>query len=132
MKELVKILKFPVGKALKCHVKQLMTCKNGKAVVDCCLEHLNYEANKVCIQAKSSDYCGFFALAMTFICQQVFIQAALNSFTELASDKCGCLALVSCMDYSMNPHRNLLLKKTTDGALGLSCHIYGYRRTSDR
>ncbi|CAD5176602.1 unnamed protein product [Musa acuminata subsp. malaccensis] len=101
VKELVKILKFPVGKALKCHVKQLMTCKNGKSVVDCCLEHLNYEANKV------------------------FIQAALNSFTELASDKCGCLALVSCMDYSMNPHRNLLLKKTTDDAIGLSCHIYG-------
>nr|ABF70156.1 pumilio/Puf RNA-binding domain-containing protein [Musa acuminata] len=101
VKELVKILKFPVGKALKCHVKQLMTCKNGKSVVDCCLEHLNYEANKV------------------------FIQAALDSFTDLASDKCGCLALVSCMDYSTNPHRNLLLKKTTAGALALSCHIYG-------
>lgn len=68
---------------------------------------------------------------MTFICQQVFVQAALDSFMELALDKCGYLALVSCMDYSMNPHRNLLLKKTIDGALGLSYHIYGYRRTSD-
>ncbi|KAJ8514047.1 hypothetical protein OPV22_004481 [Ensete ventricosum] len=101
VKELVKIVKFPVGKALKNHVMQLMTCKNGKSVVDCCLEHLNYEANKV------------------------FIQAALDSFMELASDKCGCLALVGCMDYSVNPHRNLLLKNTTANALGLSYHIYG-------
>lgn len=48
MKELVKIVKIPLGKAVKCHAMQLMNCKNGKSVVDCCLEHLNYEANKVC------------------------------------------------------------------------------------
>ncbi|CAL9090375.1 unnamed protein product, partial [Musa textilis] len=86
VKELVKIVKFPVGKALKYLAAQLMTCKNGKSVLDCCLEHLNYEANKV------------------------FIQAALDSFMELAFDKCGCSALASCMDHSMNPHRNLLVE----------------------
>ncbi|CAL9166323.1 unnamed protein product [Musa hybrid cultivar] len=110
VKELVKILKFPVGKALKCHVKQLMTCKNGKAVVDCCLEHLNYEANKV------------------------FIQAALNSFTELASDKsetiCADLA-GSLMELSVHKNGSYVVQRCLESSgrhhiiRGLDCLSQG-------
>ncbi|CAL9758622.1 unnamed protein product [Musa acuminata subsp. burmannicoides] len=110
VKELVKILKFPVGKALKCHVKQLMTCKNGKSVVDCCLEHLNYEANKV------------------------FIQAALDSFTDLASDKsetiCADLA-GSLMELSVHKNGSYVVQRCLESSgrhhiiRGLDCLSQG-------